>query len=79
MSQIKIPATTFGLLLLTLLQPFGTQAQAAPGVAPSQCFVYIGTYTRDGSKGIYLYKMDLASGTMTAEGLAAETPNPTFL
>jgi len=79
MSHIKIFFATVGLLLLTLVQPLVGEAQDNHGAAPGKCWVYIGTYTRDGSKGIYLYQMDLASGELTSRGLAAETPNPTFL
>jgi 6-phosphogluconolactonase len=41
--------------------------------------VYFGTYTARGSKGIYLGRLDLASGKLAVEGLAAETLNPSFL
>jgi 6-phosphogluconolactonase len=41
--------------------------------------VYIGTYTQGKSKGIYLFRMDPASGQLTPAGLAAETVNPSFL
>ncbi len=41
--------------------------------------VYFGTYTRKASKGIYLSKLNLATGTLSKPVLAAETDNPTFL
>jgi 6-phosphogluconolactonase len=41
--------------------------------------VYAGTYTGDGSKGIYAYRFDDSTGKLTATGLAAETSNPSFL
>jgi 6-phosphogluconolactonase len=47
--------------------------------APSGWIAYVGTYTRQGSKGIYAYRFDPATGGFTAIGLAAETSNPTFL
>ena len=43
--------------------------------------MYVGTYTRAPSKGIYAYRLR-ASGELTpmgAAGLAAETENPSFL
>jgi len=43
----------------------------------SDCFVYVGTYTRGQSKGIYLYRF--AAGTLTPQGLAAESSDPSFL
>ncbi len=45
----------------------------------SDFFVYVGTYTSKGSEGIYLYRLQDRSGKMTALGLAAKTPNPSFL
>jgi 6-phosphogluconolactonase len=41
--------------------------------------VYVGTYTRGASKGIYAYRFDPQSGKVARLGLAAETPNPSFL
>lgn len=41
--------------------------------------VYVGTYTKTGSRGIYSLRMDPASGALTAPALAAEAVNPTFL
>jgi 6-phosphogluconolactonase len=44
--------------------------------------MYVGTYTRAPSKGIYAYRFQGATGTLTplgAAGLAAETENPSFL
>jgi 6-phosphogluconolactonase len=41
--------------------------------------VYFGTYTRGASKGIYAYRFQPATGTLTSIGLVAETPNPAFL
>lgn len=41
---------------------------------------YVGTYTKkDGSKGIYHYKLDTSSGTVSGGELVAEATNPTFL
>jgi 6-phosphogluconolactonase len=47
--------------------------------AEGDCFVYIGTYTNRGSEGIYLCRLDSASGKLTALGLAAKEPDPSFL
>ena len=41
--------------------------------------LFIGTYSRSGSRGIYSMRMDAATGALGAPGLAAETGNPTFL
>jgi 6-phosphogluconolactonase len=62
------------LLPLALLAAF-----AASAVAADLTF-YLGTYTRgDKSKGIYLGKLDAATGKLGAIELAAETANPSFL
>lgn len=41
--------------------------------------VYVGTYTDRDSKGIYAYTFDETTGELKSIGLAAETPNPSFL
>jgi 6-phosphogluconolactonase len=52
---------------------------AATGCADETMRVYIGTYTRKDSKGIYLSKMNMTTGALGKPVLAAETDNPTFL
>lgn len=53
----------------------------APTARHTKYFVYIGTYTENGSesKGIYAYRFDSATGRLTPIGLAAEATNPSFL
>jgi len=49
---------------------------------PEDGIMYVGTYTRAPSKGIYAYRFQGATGAITplgAAGLAAETENPSFL
>jgi 6-phosphogluconolactonase len=41
--------------------------------------IYVGTYTRVASKGIYAYSFDSATGKTAPLGLVAETDNPSFL
>jgi 6-phosphogluconolactonase len=58
-----------------------TSAEATAG-RPDDWIMYIGTYTRAPSKGIYAYRFQGATGEVTpmgAAGLAAETENPSFL
>jgi 6-phosphogluconolactonase len=62
-------------LCLVLLQLSSPAIHAADG----QYFVYVGTYTGPQSKGIYLYKLDSASGKLTSLGLAGEIANPSFV
>jgi len=52
---------------------------AALARAPRQYLVYVGTYTGAKSKGIYAYRFDSATGALSPLGLAAETPQPSFL
>ena len=46
---------------------------------PATLRVYIGTYTRSGSQGIYLSYLDLANGSLAPAELAAKVANPSFL
>jgi 6-phosphogluconolactonase len=41
--------------------------------------LYFGTYTRDGSKGIYALTLDPATGALTAPEVAAEAKGPSFI
>jgi 6-phosphogluconolactonase len=41
--------------------------------------LYLGTYSVRGSKGIYVYRFDSASGDLRLFGLAAESTHPSFL
>jgi 6-phosphogluconolactonase len=41
--------------------------------------VYVGTYTGKGSQGIYAWRFDAATGTLSELGLVGETANPSFL
>lgn len=54
---------------------------ASAAVAGDNYFIYVGTYTEEGStsKGIYVYRYDAANGKVTSLGLAAQTINPSFL
>jgi 6-phosphogluconolactonase len=51
----------------------------APKPAAGELLVYIGTYTRGASEGIYAYRMDLKTGQLTSLGLAAGAENPAFV
>lgn len=58
-----------------------TSAEATAG-GPDDWIMYVGTYTRAPSKGIYAYRFQGATGQVTplgTAGLAAETENPSFL
>ncbi|MGQ9575358.1 MAG: lactonase family protein [Thermoguttaceae bacterium] len=51
----------------------------SPAIQAGTARVYIGTYTRKQSRGIYLCQLDLATGKIGSAGLAAEVANPSFL
>ncbi|MBT3200182.1 MAG: lactonase family protein [Phycisphaerales bacterium] len=73
--------TTTAKRWMTLLTVMGAcLIGCAPAESASKNLsVYIGTYTRKGSKGVYLSKLNLASGALSKPTLAAETDNPSFL
>src|SRR5437660_8925957 len=47
--------------------------------AKDDFLVFVGTYTRQDSKGIYAFRFQPSTGKLTPIGLAAETDNPSFL
>src|SRR5262249_9627646 len=65
------------LLASTFLMPSAEGAKKPS--AHGDYFVYIGTYTRETSKGIYAYRFHPADGKRASVGLLAETSNPSFL
>jgi len=67
---------TFGTLSL-LAAAFACLPPAR--AASSEYIAYIGTYTRQNSKGIYAWRFDASSGKLTQIGLVGETSNPSFL
>jgi 6-phosphogluconolactonase len=51
-------------------------------MAPStdrSLFVYVGTYTHKGSEGIYVYRLDGATGQLELDSVATGVANPSFL
>jgi len=70
-------------LVANLLYLFFVSAvcSGAPAKQHQQYFVYIGTYTAQGSesKGIYAYRFDSETENLTPVGLVAKTTNPSFL
>jgi len=45
----------------------------------SSHLIFLGTYTRDGSRGIHALRLDARTGALSAPILVAETPNPAWL
>ena len=60
--------------LAVATHPLGSFAQRTTSHS-----LFVGTQTGKGSKGIYAYSSDSATGELTQRGLAAESDNPTFL
>jgi len=66
------------LVLLTVIIAAVPAAQSTEA-SSGKYFVYVGTYTKKDSKGIYAYRFDAVTGETTPVGLVAETENPSFL
>ena len=49
------------------------------GVRAGELLVYVGTYTTGKSEGIYLYRLNLASGELKHVGVTKGVTNPSFL
>ncbi len=78
-SRMPLPRQVFRLAILLLVALASITFALAAGPAQEKYLVYVGTYTDHGSKGIYAYGFDSATGKMTSLGLAAETAQPSFL
>ena len=57
----------------------GAQASQPGAGAGGGLLVYFGTYTGGKSKGIYVSRLDAATGVLGVPSLAAESVNPSFL
>jgi 6-phosphogluconolactonase len=66
-------------LAFTSMSAFISESMPESFPKGREWIVYVGTYTRQNSKGIYAYRFDAASGSLTPIGLVAETRNPSFL
>jgi 6-phosphogluconolactonase len=67
-----VPMATLGVL--------GLSGRARLGQGAEERRAYIGTYTTNGSsEGIYILRMQTASGALRLDGLAARSTNPSFL
>jgi len=71
----------FALLFLTSsVVALAFTAAAPKPTADSHYLAFVGTYTnKTDSKGIYAFDFDAASGKLTPKGLAAETPDPSWV
>ena len=46
---------------------------------PSSHLIFLGTYTKSDSRGIYAVRLDATTGVLTEPTLVAETPNPSWI
>ena len=69
----------FSLLLAPFIFSVGGGSADEP-VANRKYLVFVGTYTtKTESKGIYAYEFDADTGKLTPKGVAAETPDPSWI
>ena len=59
--------------------PISSDANICQGKSGALLSFYVGTYTGSGSRGIYRFELDPASGAWTDPVLAGESENPSFL
>jgi 6-phosphogluconolactonase len=73
----------FFALLIALVAPlilFSSARMSDGPVTTRQYIAYVGTYTtKTQSKGIYAFRYDANSGKLTPLGVAAETPDPSWV
>ncbi len=77
-----VAATTHAdRLVFRAVLPFCFSLMSQPSVrsADSPSLIFIGTYTKSGSRGIHALRLDGRTGALTAPQLVAEAANPTFL
>jgi 6-phosphogluconolactonase len=67
----------FFFIMLTLIN-WSTYPVTAT-VDGRKSIVYVGTFKRESSKGIYAWRLDMTSGKMDPLGLAADTMRPVFI
>lgn len=79
--RIILPLCSFFLLTFSGLASASDNNQEAANDNKGAYYMYVGTYTAEGStsKGIYVYRFDPGSARVTPIGLAAQTTNPSFL
>ena len=76
---MRIAKHLLGRSLLAAVLGFLGQAGYAAEEGLVQQNIYVGTYTGQGSEGIYRLKFTPATGALALDGLAAPMENPSFL
>ena len=72
-------ASTLVATVLVILTALSSVPPSAAQAGGREYFVYIGTYTRMTSKGVYGFRFNPATGAVTSLGLMAEIPSPSFM
>jgi 6-phosphogluconolactonase len=68
------------LMILLLMSVLIACHKETLSMSPSnELVVYVGTYTSQGSEGIYVYKFDPATGALNLQRAVADAENPSFL
>jgi 6-phosphogluconolactonase len=75
MRTLRLWSVLAGLASIGFAGPASLKAQSPA----KEYFAYFGTYTSKGTKGIYGYRFQPATGRLTPLGLVAQSPNPSFL
>lgn len=76
--MITIPDSLSAFAVLAPLL-FAAGVSGAEPPSGHDYLAYIGTFTEQNSKGIYVFRFNASTGQLTPIGLAAESNNPTFL
>jgi 6-phosphogluconolactonase len=78
---MKITRRIFAFFLLFAPFVFSAIGGSTPKLAPSHKYLaYVGTYTtKTESKGIYAFEFDADTGKLTPKGVAADTPDPSWV
>ncbi len=78
MPRTSLGPTVVSLAVSDLLAPLAFSGKAV-AEASGQYLAYVGTFTGARSQGIYAYRCDARSSTVTPLGCVVETVNPAFL
>jgi len=77
--QCKIGILCLLLCLSIACVPGENERSSVDTDRGEQALVYIGTYTRGASEGIYIYRIDLETGGLVPVGVQSGITNPSFL
>ena len=78
MERLHRLAAAVIVAFVVLTTPYGA-LRAAGAPSNGEYFVYVGTYTRKTSKGLYAFRFNTSTGKLTSLGLVAEIPSPSFV